>query len=42
MQSLEKISVQLFGLVLKAVITEKTIKEECIDKNYSNDNYNLV
>jgi hypothetical protein len=32
--------VTLFGFVLKAVITEKTIKEEWIDKNYSNDNYN--
>ena len=25
---------------LKAVIVEKTIKEECIDKNCCNDNYN--
>ena len=25
----------------KAVIVEKTIKEELIDKNYSNDNYRL-
>ena len=26
---------------LKAMITEKTLKEECTNKNYSNDNYRL-
>ena len=26
----------------KAVITKKTIKEEWIDENYPNDNYNTI
>jgi hypothetical protein len=29
----------LVWIYLKAMVTEKTLKEECTDKNISNDNY---
>ena len=41
MKSLERL-VTLFGLVWKAVVVEKTIKEKWTGTNYIDDNYNLV
>ena len=32
----------MFGFVLKAVVVEKTLKEECTNKNNFYDNYNLL
>ena len=40
--SLKAVSHTVWVLIWNAVTTEKPIKEKWMDKNYSNDNYNLV